>query len=59
MSDKLYELFGGTEVCLWVDPCGSIMLKAIEKSGDPVELNEGQAIELADLLRRLAAEISN
>ena len=56
MSAKVHELFG---VSLWADPSGSIMLKAVEPSGDPVELNEHQAIEVADLLRQLAAEISN
>jgi hypothetical protein len=54
-----HQLFGGDEVRVWVEPGGPIMLRAVEPSGDPVELNEDQAIELADLLRRLADQISN
>jgi hypothetical protein len=35
----------------------SIMIKAITKSGDPVELNSEAAIELAELLLKLAKKI--
>ena len=54
-----HRLFGGDEVRVWAEPGGPIMLRVVESSGDPVELNEHQAIELADLLRRLAAQISS
>ncbi len=56
MSD-VHRPFGGDEVSLWVDPNGVIMLKAVEPSGDPVELNGDQALAFADLLRKLAAEV--
>lgn len=59
MVTKVYNLFGGDEVILWAEPGGPIMLKVVEPSGDPVELNEDQASELAGLLRQLVDEISN
>jgi hypothetical protein len=35
------------------------MMRVVEASGDPVELTGHQALELADVLRALAARISN
>ena len=57
MTSKTHSLLGGL-VRVWAEADGPIMLKAVEQSGDPVELNESEAIELADLLRSLARSIS-
>jgi len=57
MSLKVHSLFGDA-VKVWVEPDGPIMLKAVETSGDPVELNEKEATELANLLHALARGIS-
>lgn len=51
-TNSIYELSGG-DITVWVDN-GVIMLKVREPFGDPVELNEHEALELADLLARLA-----
>jgi len=59
MASNVFRLFGGDEVIVWAETGGPIMLKVVEPSGDPVELNEHQALELADVLRRLADQISN
>jgi len=48
----VYELAGG-DIALWSDN-GVIMLKVREPFGDPVELNEHEALEIAELLVRLA-----
>jgi hypothetical protein len=45
------------DVCLWVEAEASIMLKAISKSGDPVELSAEEARELASLLKTMADKI--
>ena len=51
---RVYEIAGG-DVVLWsVD--GVVHIKTTDKHGDPVELNEHEAIELSDLLRRLVKE---
>jgi hypothetical protein len=39
------------EIAVWVD--GGIHLKAVTRHGDPVELSEEEALELADILVRL------
>jgi hypothetical protein len=57
MTSQTHSLLGGS-VRVWAEPDGPIMLKAVEQSGDPVELNENEAIELADLLSSLARRIS-
>lgn len=55
---EVHRPFGGDEVSLWLDENGVIMLKAVEPSGDAVELDAHQAVALADLLQRLAAQIA-
>ena len=47
-----YALAGGD---IWVQGDGSIRIKTRGRSGDPVELLDDEAIELALLLLRLAA----
>jgi hypothetical protein len=51
------ELAGG-DIVLWSEPGGPIMLKTCEPYGDPVELNEHQAEELAEALLKMAKDIS-
>lgn len=51
---ELHELLGG-EIVVWVDS-GVICLKLNNKHGDPVELSDDGAIELAELLLRLAKD---
>jgi len=46
-----YEFAGG-EVLVWIDGC--ICIKTRNKYNDPVELADEEALELADLLKRLA-----
>ena len=41
----------------WVDNDSSIMLKAVTKFGDPVELNAEQAQELINALEKCVAAI--
>jgi hypothetical protein len=47
------------DVAVWIDAGGSIHLRVRERQGDPVELSEHEAIELADLLRKLAQELGS
>jgi len=54
-GEKIYDL---GDISLWVDQSGFIAIKMTEPHGDPVELNEHEALALADLLRQLAAEIA-
>jgi hypothetical protein len=56
MTEKpeIHELAGG-EIAVW-DDNGVIMLKVCNEYKDPVELNEEEALELADLLTRLAKQ---
>ena len=56
MTEKaeFHELAGG-EIAVW-DDNGVIMLKVCNEYKDPVELNEEEALELADLLTRLAKQ---
>jgi hypothetical protein len=54
-GEKIYDL---GDIMLWVDKAGVIMIKTMEPSGDPVELNEHEALALSGLLRQLAAQLS-
>lgn len=49
-----YVLFGG-DVALWEED-GVIMLKTCDPHGDPVELNEDEAMTLSQLLLKLAGK---
>ena len=55
MSDEDADLFKTSdgEVALWLDPGSSLHLRAITKSGDPVELSLNEAKSLADALTAL------
>ena len=51
---QVHEISGG-DVVLWsVD--GAVHIKTTNRCNDPVELNEHEAIELSDLLRRLVRD---
>ena len=54
-SPHVYEVASG-DIYLWADPCGAIFLKIGNQSGDPVELGEDEALELAEILTRLVKE---
>jgi len=56
-NGEIIELAGG-DVVLWSEPGGPIMLKTREPHGDPVEMNEHEAKELAAALLKLAKDIS-
>jgi hypothetical protein len=51
----LYELAGG-EVVIWVEPDGPIMIKTKDPRGDPVELTEEEALDIAETLNLLVGE---
>ena len=51
---RVYEV---GEVYLWVEQESSIHIKAVTEYGDPVELTEEEARQLAEILRKLAKEI--
>jgi hypothetical protein len=54
-KSNVYELAGG-DIVVWAENSGAIMLKVREPFGDPVELGEEEALELGELLIRLAKE---
>ena len=54
-KSTVYELSGG-DITVWAEGSGAIMLKVREPFGDPVELSEADALELGQLLVRLAEE---
>ncbi len=51
----VHKLSGG-DVLVWLDPDGGICIKTVEPHGDPVELSDQDALELARLLTHLARE---
>jgi hypothetical protein len=54
-THPVYELAGG-EITLWAETAGGIMLKVRQPFGDPIELGEAEALELAAVLTRLAQD---
>jgi hypothetical protein len=55
-ANEIIEFSQG-DIYLWVEQKSSVMLKAITKSGDPVELNSNEVKELASVLINMAAQI--
>ena len=55
MDGQIYTV--ADDVTLWIAEGGSIHIKAREPHGDPVELSEEEALELAAILTRLAQEL--
>ena len=51
-NTNIHELAGG-DIAVWQDEAGTVFLKLQEKYGDPVELGEQEALELAELLIQL------
>ncbi len=49
----------GDDVYLWLEQDSSIMIKAISKHGDPVELTAEEALKLAMVLEQLAKKIKD
>lgn len=54
-KDKVYTLADG-EVALWWDGC--VCIKAYTKDGDPVELMDDDALELAEILKKAGRRAS-
>ena len=46
------------DVRVWIEQGSAIHIKAISEHNDPVELNAEQALELAQVLQRLARRLS-
>jgi len=55
--NEFNELFDG-EIRIGIEQ-ETIHLKAIDSHGDPVELTSSMAVELAELLLKLAAQIND
>jgi DNA replicative helicase MCM subunit Mcm2 (Cdc46/Mcm family) len=53
--DELFKIAGG-DLVVWLDAGGSICIKTVDKFNDPVEMAEHEAMELAELLMRLAKQ---
>jgi hypothetical protein len=58
MKDEVTQVFkiAGGDIEVWVDPAGSICLKARNRFDDPIELGEQEALSLSELLARLVME---
>jgi hypothetical protein len=54
MDGQVYTV--ADDVTLWIAEGGAIHIKTREPYGDPVELTEEDALELAAILTRLAQE---
>ena len=57
MSAKELQKFGNGEVYFWTEQDSSIMLKALTKHGDPVELGAEEVREIAEALLKTATEL--
>jgi hypothetical protein len=59
MKDQKPEVFrvSNGEAYCWIEQESSVMLKAVTKRGDPVELTKDEAIDLAHALLRAAEKI--
>ena len=53
---QAFKISDGDAYC-WLEQQSSVMLKAVTKQGDPVELTKSEAIELAHALLRAAERI--
>jgi hypothetical protein len=54
-SPHVFEVASG-DIYLWADPCGAVFLKIRSQPGDPVELGQDEALELAEILMRMVKE---
>ncbi|WP_250456030.1 hypothetical protein [Caballeronia sp. ATUFL_M2_KS44] len=44
-------------VRVWIEQESSIQIKAVTPRGDPVELSESEALELAEILKNFASRV--
>lgn len=56
-KEGVFSISSGQAYC-WPEQESSVMLKAVTKFGDPVELSKEEAIELADALIKAANAIT-
>ncbi len=56
MDDTIYKLSGG-EISVWAAESGSVMLKVLSNYKDPVELGEGELLELIEILTKLHKDL--
>ena len=52
-NESVVHMVAGGEISVWVDKSGAIHLKTHDPRGDPIELAEHEALELAQLLQEL------
>ncbi len=57
MRDSVFTTSGG-EFSLWLEPSGSLMMKTLSKNNDPIELGEGELLELIELLTKLYVQLT-
>lgn len=60
MYEKLEKNYFETSdgaIRMWIEQGSSIHIKAVNKESDPVELNESEAMEIAEVLRQFASRI--
>jgi hypothetical protein len=55
MDDQLYTV--ADHVTLWIADGGAVHIKTREPHGDPVELSDEDALELAAILTKLVQEL--
>jgi hypothetical protein len=57
MTEKIeiHKCAGG-EIAVWKEPQGAINLQVLNRFHDPVDMGEDEALELGELLIRLANE---
>jgi len=55
-NKEVFSVSNGEAYC-WAEQESSVMLKAVTKSGDPVELSVEEAIELAHALLKAAKAV--
>ena len=56
-GNRSYQELSAGEVRMWKHEGDAIALKCVTREGDPVELNEDKAEELASALLKLVAEL--
>ena len=54
----MYEIAGG-DILIWAESGGPVMLKVVEKHGDPVELAEHEVQDLIDVLESVLAAVKS
>lgn len=54
---EVFSVSSGDAYC-WAEQKSSVMLKAVTKSGDPVELTKEEAVALAQALLKSAEQVS-